>query len=102
MGGIPPTTVPVPPTQEEIIARLIEIGRNAHVPDPHTIYMVEDPGEILPFPSRTVEDNIFHAIPIGHFAVFKFSEHRMAQVRATFYRDREAALEDARARAAGR
>jgi hypothetical protein len=98
MGGIP-TTVPVPPTQEEIIARLIEIGKNAHVPNPHTVYMVEDPTEILPFPDRTVEDNIFHAIPIGHFEIFKFSISRMERLRATFYRDREAALEDARARA---
>ena len=101
MGGIP-TTVPVPPTMEEIIERLKEIGRNAHVPNPHTIYMVEDPPEILPFPDRTVEDNIFHSIPTGHFSIFKFSIHRMTLLRATFYRDREAALEDARVRAGSR
>lgn len=97
MGG-PAAPVAPPPSMEEIIARVIEIGRNAHVPNPHTVYTVEDPGEILPYPSRSPLDNIFFAMPVGHMTAFKWSYHRMVSVRMAFYRDREAALEDARSR----
>jgi hypothetical protein len=100
MGG--PVEVIVVRPLAEIIAEVIEIGRNAHVPSLHTIYMVEDPGTALPFPDRSVEDNIFHAIPIGHFEIFRFPVQRMEKVRATFYRDMGAAREDARARAANK
>jgi hypothetical protein len=87
---------------EEIVARLIEIGRNAHVPNPHTVYTVEDPGEILPFPDRSVVDNICFEMPVGHLERFPFSYARMVRVRMVFYRDKAAALEDAHARAEAR
>ena len=101
MGGIP-TTVVVPPTQEEVIARLLELGRETAVPDPHTVYIVEDAEIVLAYPSRSVVDNCFHAMPVGHLTAFKFSVHRMTRLRTAFYRDREAAFQDATGRAAAR
>jgi hypothetical protein len=87
---------------EEIIARVVAAGREAQVPDPHTVYTVEDPGEILPYPSRSIIDNIMFAMPVEHMTKFPFSYVRMVRVRMVFYRDREAALQDATARAATR
>ncbi len=97
-GGVP-AAAPIVLSQKEIVARLKEIGANAAVPNPHTIYMVEDPSPILAYQDRSVADNCFTAVPIGHFELFKFSMHRMVLYRATFYRDREAAWQDAEARA---
>jgi hypothetical protein len=84
---------------EEIIARVIELGRDAIVPDPHTVYIVEDPGKILPYPSRSRVDNICYALPIEHLTKFPYSYVRMVRTRMTFYRHREAALADATVRA---
>jgi hypothetical protein len=43
-----------------------------------------------------------HEQEVPRGSVFKFSIHRMTLLRATFYRDKEAALEDARVRAGSR
>ena len=101
MGGIP-TVAPVLPTMEEVKARLIELGKMPRPTGPQTVYMVENLTEILAYPDRSLVDNVFHAMPVGHLTHFGFSIPRMIQLRATFYVDREAALEDARSRVGGR
>lgn len=102
MGGIP-TEVKPKPTDAEITARLIEIGRNAKVPDPHTVWVVEDPSTYFPFyKDRSNLDNVCYAMPVSHFEMFPFSVFNLEKLHIAFYhyKDREAAVEDAIARLA--
>ncbi len=97
MGGIP-TVTPPKPTDAEIIARLIEIGRNAKLPDPHTVWVVEDPSTNFPFyKDRSELDNICYAMPVSHFEAYPFSRVRLENDHIVFYhyRDYEAAKADA-------
>lgn len=97
MGGIPTTVVP-PPSREEIIARLIEIGRTASVPRPHTVWVVEDPSMSGGhYHDRSDVDNICYALPVGHLTEYPFSAFRLQRFNIVFYpyQHREAAVEDA-------
>jgi|SRR5271166_1837967 len=97
MGGIP-VIVPPKPSEAEVTARLIEIGRNATVPNPHTVWVVNDPSpSTLFFRDRSDLDNICYPIPVGHMTRFPFSPVLMEKNHTTFYhhKDKEAALKDA-------
>lgn len=102
MGGVP-TEVKPKLTDAEITARLIEIGRNAKVPDPHTVWVVEDPSTYFPFyKDRSNLDNVCYAMPVSHFDVYPFSTFNLERSHIAFYhyKDREAAVADATARLA--
>ncbi len=97
MGGeVKPAPPPLSPT--EIVERLKKIGANSKLRDPHTIYIVEDPGMLLPYPDRTVLENIFSQFSPEHLEALPMTMHRMVSRRVTFYKSREAALEDAESR----
>jgi hypothetical protein len=101
MGGLP-TVVPPKPTDAEITARLIEIGRTP-MPDPHTVWVVEDPSTYFPFyKDRSNLDNVCYAMPVSHFEAYPFSTFNLERSHIAFYhyKDREAAVEDATARLA--
>lgn len=100
MGGV----VEVAPTltPEQITARLIEIGRTP-LPNPHTVWVVEDPSPNGPFyKDRSELDNICYTLPVGHLEKFPFSTTRLVQANIAFYpyKYRQEALEDARGRLA--
>lgn len=98
MGGLP-TIAPPKPTDAEIIARLIEIGRNAHVPNPHTVWVVENPPVSRRFfySDRSDVDNICYALPVGHLELYPFSRIRLENDHIVIYRyeHREDAVADA-------
>ncbi len=84
-------------TPAEITVRLIEIGRNAKVPDPHTVWVVQDPTLY----DREL-DHLCYAIPVGHLAMFPFGRLHLETQHITFYayKYRQEALEDAKSRLA--
>lgn len=96
MGGIPQTS-PKPMSLEELKARLIEIG-NKPMRVPHTIYVVEDLTDRLAYPDRSLLDNILSQNSPDHLETYQISMHHMIALNVTFYRDKQAALEDAEAR----
>ena len=103
MGGEVKVATP-PPTQEEIFARLIEIGKNAKVSEPHTVWVVESPpvsGRLF-YQDRSDVDNICHAMPVSHFEAYPFSPLHLESASIAFYayKDHEFAIADAVARLA--
>lgn len=90
-------------TDEEYRARPIQIGNDAKVSDPHTVWVVESPSANFPFfKNRSDVDNICYAMPVSHFDIYPSNRLTMELARMTFYhyRDREAAVEDALTRLA--
>jgi hypothetical protein len=100
MGGIQVEAAP-PPSREEIIARLIEIGRTP-IPKVHTVWVVEDPpiSGMWPYRDRPRLDMICYHIPAGHLEKFPFSKFRLENSNITFYRyeHEEYAKADAKSR----
>jgi hypothetical protein len=94
MGGIDP---PAPVrSQEEIIAAVIEAGRNASVPNPHTVWVVENvPFGPYPYPDRSDLDNICYALPVGHLERFPFPAARLVRCNIAFYPYKERAAAEA-------
>lgn len=88
-------------TQEEIFARLIELGKNAEVKYPHTIWAVSDPnGPSLFDHDKSDIDIICYSFPVDHFEAFPFNLANLENDHVLFYREKEYALEDAAARLA--
>lgn len=85
------------PTREEVIARLIEIGRMATTAEVHTVWMVEDPG-----PLRTEFDQLCHAVPVGHLEKFPIAPLHLDLYHMAFYpyKFREEAVADTLSRMA--
>lgn len=103
MGGEVVVALP-PPTQAEIFARLIEIGKNAKVSEPHTVWVVENPpvsGRFF-YQDRSDVDNICYAIPVGHLETYPFTPLHLERSSVAFYayKDYEYAVADAVARLA--
>jgi hypothetical protein len=102
MGGI---DAPEPKrSEEEIRASLIEIGRNATTPEPHSVWVVEDPHPLGLYchANRSEVDNICYLMPVGHFDAYPIPRQRLENGHIVFYhwKEREAAIEDAVARLA--
>ncbi len=96
MGGIDP--VAPKKSEEEIRAGAIAAGQNCEVPNPHTVFVVNNPSAAtLFYAGRSDIDNICYAVPIDHLSFFKWSPIRMERYNTTFYayKDRESAMEDA-------
>ena len=79
MGG-EVNVVPTLPTQEEVIARLIEIGRDAKVNAIHTVWCVEDPA-----PLRREFDQLCYAMPVGHLEKFPMAPLHLHTYHMAFY-----------------
>lgn len=79
MGGEVIVTTP-PPTQEEIFARLIEIGKNASVPTVHTVWVVEDPA-----PLRKEFNQLCYPVPVGHLEKFPIAPLHLHTYHMAFY-----------------
>ncbi len=93
MGGI---DKPAPKlTDAQYRARLIELG-SIKLPDPHTVWVVEDPSTCFPFyKDRSDVDNICYQIPVAHFEKYPFGLHHLMTAHILFYREYEPAVEDA-------
>jgi hypothetical protein len=89
MGGI---DAPAPKlSEEELRERLIRIG-NTPFPDPHTLWVVEDPR-----PRAQELDQICYPLGVTHMEMFPFLTKHLVDSHITFYHpnNREDAIADA-------
>ena len=96
MGGIDP--VAPKKSQEEIIAGAIAAGQNCAVPNPHTVWVVNNPApDTLFYRDRSDLDNICFQVPIGHLTGYIWPYISMQKNSTAFYhyKDKDAAIEDA-------
>ena len=98
MGGGVQVVPPPKPSEAEIRARLIELGK-VPLRDPHTVYVVEDPPStgLWPYHDRSHLDCICYAIPVQHLEIFGWSVPQMEKLHTTFYayKYRSEAISDA-------
>lgn len=89
----------IKPSIEEIYARLIELGRNAKIPNPHSVWVVESQDSFR-YDNRSELDHICYLIPVLHLELFPFSVYRLQSASIVFfaYKDYDAAISEANRR----